>query len=207
MPEARQLNPLSRAVLLAAALLLFGLLFQELVTILLAILITILVAIPLAAFATRLQAYRVPRAVGALLGLLLGIGVLVGLLALIIPSFADQAQEFVDEVPAIVEDVEQAIADITDSQPSEVGDEVQDFLQRYTDDPGELIGPLASLGVNVAGVLGAFLLMLITAYYMAVRPDPLIHGHHHDNVQPGHVVARQQRPGPDRRTDHAPADS
>jgi predicted PurR-regulated permease PerM len=176
MPEARQLNPLSRAVLLAAALLLFGLLFQELVTILLAILITILVAIPLAAFATRLEAYRVPRPAGALLGLLLGIGVVVGLLAVIIPSFADQAQEFVDEVPTIVADVEQTVADVTGSQPSEVGGEVQDFLRRYTDDPGELIGPLASLGINVAGVLGAFLLMVVTAYYMAVRPEPLING-------------------------------
>ncbi len=176
MPEARQLNPLSRAVLLAAALLLFGLLFQELATILLAILITILLAIPLSACATSLEAYRVPRAVGALVGLLIGIGVLVGLLALIIPSFADQAQEFVDEVPALVAEVEETVADITDSQPSEVGDEVQDFLQRYTDDPGELIGPLASLGLNVAGVLGAFILMLITAYYMAVRPDPLVKG-------------------------------
>ena len=38
-----------RAVLLAAGLLLFGLLFRQLVTLLLAILITIVVAIPLAA--------------------------------------------------------------------------------------------------------------------------------------------------------------
>ncbi|MGI9019140.1 MAG: AI-2E family transporter [Solirubrobacterales bacterium] len=176
MPEAQQLNPLTRAVLLAAALLLFGLLFQQLVTLLIAILVTILLAIPLGACATRLEAYRVPRAIGALVGLLIGVGVFVGLLALIIPSFADQAQEFVDEVPAILGDVEQGVADITGSQPSEVGLEVQQFLRRYTDDPGELIGPLASLGLNVAGVAGAFLLMLITAYYMAVRPDPLTSG-------------------------------
>jgi len=176
MPEARQLNPLSRAVLLAAALLLFGLLFQELVTLLIAILITVLLAIPLAACATKLERYRVPRPVGALVGVLIGVGVFVGLLALIIPSFADQAQQFVDEVPAIVEDLEGTVADITGSQPSEVGVEVQQFLQRYTDDPGELIGPLASLGLNVAGVLGAFLLMLITAYYMAINPDPLVNG-------------------------------
>ena len=176
MPEHRQLNPLSRAVLLAAALLLFGLLFQQLVTLLIAILITVLLAIPLGACATSLERYKVPRAVGALVGVLLGLGVFVGMLALIIPSFADQAQEFVDEVPAIVEDVEETVADITGSQPSEVGVEVQEFLQPYIDDPGEFIGPLASLGLNVAGVIGAFLLMLITAYYMAVRPDPLING-------------------------------
>jgi predicted PurR-regulated permease PerM len=176
MPEARQLNPLTRAVLLAFALLVLGLLFQELVTLLVAILITILIAIPLAACATRLEAYRVPRAVGALMGVLIGLGLFVGVLALVIPSFADQAQEFVDEVPAIVDDVEQTVADVTGSEPGEVGVEVQQFLERYTDDPGELIGPLASLGLSVAGVLGALVLMLITAYYMAVRPDPLVNG-------------------------------
>jgi predicted PurR-regulated permease PerM len=50
-----------RAVLLAAGLLLFGLLFRQLVTLLLAILITVVVAIPLAAVATRLERYKVPR--------------------------------------------------------------------------------------------------------------------------------------------------
>jgi len=176
MPEARHLNPLTKAVLLAAALLTLGLLFQELVTLLVAILTTILLAIPLAAAADRLERHRVPRAMGALLGLLVGVGALVMLLALVIPSFIDQAEQFADEIPAIVEDIEGEVADITGSQRSEVGTEVQRFVERYTDDPGELIGPLASLGLNLAGVVGAFLLMLITAYYMAVRPEPLISG-------------------------------
>jgi predicted PurR-regulated permease PerM len=176
MLETRQLNPLNRAVLLAFALLLFGLLFTELVTLLVAILITVLIAIPLAATATRLERYRVPRPLGALIALVIGIGVFGGTLALVIPSFADQAGEFVDRVPEIVDDFEHTVADITGSEPSEVGTEIQQFLERYTEDPGELIGPLASLGLNVAGVLGAFVLILITAYYVAVRPDPLVNG-------------------------------
>jgi hypothetical protein len=44
-----------RAVLLAAGLLLFGLLFRQLVTLLLALLFTVIIAIPLAAAATRLE--------------------------------------------------------------------------------------------------------------------------------------------------------
>jgi predicted PurR-regulated permease PerM len=176
MQETRQINPLNRAVLLAAGLLLFGLVFRELVTLLVAVLITILIAIPLAAFATAMERRRVPRPVGALLGLILGVGVFVGILALIIPSFADQTQEFVDEVPAVVDNIEEAIADVTGSSQGEVGIEVQQFLERYTENPAELIGPLASIGLSLAGVLGAFLLMLITAYYMAVRPEPLIDG-------------------------------
>jgi predicted PurR-regulated permease PerM len=176
MPETGQLHPLSRAVLLAAALLLFGLLFQQLVTLLVAILITVLLAIPISATATGLERYKVPRWLGALIGVLVGVGVFVGLLALVIPSFAEQAQEFVEEVPAIVEDIEGLVADITGSQPGEVGTEIQQFLERYTDDPSQLVGPLASLGLNVAGIVGAFLLMVITAYYMAVRPQPLLDG-------------------------------
>jgi predicted PurR-regulated permease PerM len=176
MPEARQLNPLTRAVLLAFSLLLLGLLFQELVTLLIAILVTVLIAIPLSAMAGRLERYRVPRSIGALIGLVIGIGAFAGVIAIVIPSFADQADQFVAQVPAIVDDFEHTVADITGSEPSEVGTEIQSFLERYTDNPQELIGPLASLGLNVAGVVGAFLLMLITAYYMAVRPRPLVSG-------------------------------
>src|SRR5687768_2841692 len=174
MPENRQMNPLNRAVLLAAALLLFGLVFRELVTLLIAVLITILLAIPMGTFATAMERRRVPRPVGALIGLLLGIGAFVGMLALIIPSFADQTQEFVDEVPAIVDNIEEAIADVSGSSQGEVGIEVQEFLERYTENPDELIAPLAAIGLNVAGVLGAFVLMLISAYYMAVNPRPLL---------------------------------
>ena len=57
-----------RTVLLAAGLLLFGLVFRQLVTLLLAILMTVIVAIPLAAAAERLQRRGIPRPVGALEG-------------------------------------------------------------------------------------------------------------------------------------------
>ena len=63
-----------RTVLLAAGLLLFGLLFRQLVTLLLAILITIIIAIPLDAAARRLERYRIPRPAGALIALLGAIG-------------------------------------------------------------------------------------------------------------------------------------
>src|SRR5215208_3446615 len=126
-----------KVVLLAFLLLGAGLLFRELVTLIVAILVTILIAIPLSALADRLERYGVPRFIGALLGLIIGFGVLIGVLALVIPSFVDELELFVDE-------------------------------------PGKLIGPVTSLGISVAGVLGAIALIAITAYYMAVRPDPLV---------------------------------
>ena len=79
-----------RTVLLAAGLLLFGLLFRQLVTLLLAILMTIIIAIPLAAAARRLERYRIPRPVGALIALLGGIGTLALIIYLLIPPFVDQ---------------------------------------------------------------------------------------------------------------------
>ncbi len=165
-----------RAVLLAAGLLLFGLLFRQLVTLLLAILITVIVAIPLAAAATRLQRRGLPRALGALaalLGALLVMGLLVYLL---IPPLVDQADEFIADVPRIIGDLEGVYADVSGQDPGQVGDRVQEFVDRWTEDPERLIGPITSIGLNVAGVLAALVLILITAFYMALRPEPLVNG-------------------------------
>jgi predicted PurR-regulated permease PerM len=82
----------------------------------------------------------------------------------------------VDDVPGIVHDLEVTIGDITGNRPSEVGNDIQDFLRGYTDDPERLIGPITAIGLGMAGVLAALLVMLITAYYMAVRPQPLVEG-------------------------------
>jgi predicted PurR-regulated permease PerM len=165
-----------RAVLLAAGLLLFGLLFRQLVTLMLAILITIIFAIPLAAAATRLERYKIPRPVGALVALLGGITVLALVIYLLIPPFVDQSEQFADDVPRIVRDLEETYADFAGEDPGEVGDRVQDFVERYTENPQRLIGPITEIGLNVAGILAALVLILITAYYMAVRPDPLVSG-------------------------------
>ena len=165
-----------RTVLLAAGLLLFGLLFRQLVTLLLAMLVTIVIAIPLAAAATRLERLRIPRPLGALLALFAGVGTLALIVYLLIPPFVDQTHQFVDDVPSIVKDLEKVYADVTGQNAGEVGDKVQHFFQRYTDHPDRLIGPLTSIGLNVAGVLGALVLILITSYYMAIRPDPLVNG-------------------------------
>ncbi len=176
MPDTQRLPVAYKAVALAAALLVLGLLFRQLATLLLAVLMTIIIAIPLSAGATRLERHGIPRPLGALATLLAGLAVLAGLLALIIPTFIDQTNQFVDDVPAIVNDLEETAGDITGDRPSEVGDKVQDFLRGYTDEPERLIGPITSIGVDVAGVLVAILVILITAYYMAVRPDPLVRG-------------------------------
>lgn len=165
-----------RAVILAAILLVVGLLFQQLITLLVAILVTVIVSIPLALLADRLEKRGVPRPVGALAGMLAGLGVLAAIVALVIPPFVDQTEEFVDSVPATVRDLEESVGDLINVDPTDVGDSVQDFLERYVDDPESLIGPLTSIGLSLVGILGALIFMLLTAYYIAVRPQPLVDG-------------------------------
>jgi predicted PurR-regulated permease PerM len=176
MPEPQKVPVAYKAVALAAALLVLGLLFRQLATLMLAVLMTVIIAIPLSAGATRLERRGIPRPIGAFVTLLGGVAVIAGVLALIIPTFIDQTNQFIDDVPGIVTDLEHTVGDITGDRPSEVGDKVQDWLRRYTDKPERLIGPITSIGFSVAGVLAALIVILITAYYMAVRPQPLIDG-------------------------------
>ena len=76
MPLYGQVPVAYRAVFLAAGLLVFGLLFQQLVTLLVAILVTVLIALPLTVVADRLEARGVPRASGPSPALFLGVGTL-----------------------------------------------------------------------------------------------------------------------------------
>jgi predicted PurR-regulated permease PerM len=177
MDRAR-LDPqtLYRTVLLAAGLLVLGLVFRELVTLLVAILITILISIPIAAAATRLERHRIPRPLGALIAELGLVAAFIGVFAAIMPTFIDQVNEFIDDVPGIVEDLERELADITDREPGEIGDELQEHLEGLVDDPGQLVGPITAIGVGLAGFLAAAVLCLVTAYYVAVSPQPLIRG-------------------------------
>ena len=142
-----------RAVLLAAGLLLFGLLFRQLVTLLLAILVTIVIAIPLAAAATRLERYRVPRAVGALARAARRASPSLALVIyLLIPPFVDQTDEFVDDVPGIVDDLEELVRRRhRRGRRARSATASQEFVESYTDDPERLIGPITSIGLNVAG--------------------------------------------------------
>ena len=165
-----------RAVVLAAALLVFGLLFQQLLTLLLAVLITVIIAIALASVAAKLERVAVPRPVGALVALLAGLSVIAGIFALIIPPFIDQTNAFVDDVPGIVDELRDRVHDLTGAKPGDISDRVQEFAEGYTDDPGSLVGPITSIGLGLAGLIGALVLILLTAYYMAINPQPLLDG-------------------------------
>ena len=141
-----------------------------------AILVTVIISIPLSLVADRLERRGVPRAIGAFAAVLAGLGALAAVIALIVPPFIDEAEQFVDEVPATIEDLEELVGDLIGANPTEVGNSVQDFLERYVEEPETLIDPITSIGLSVVGVLGALTFMLLTAFFIAVRPDPLVDG-------------------------------
>jgi hypothetical protein len=76
-----------KAILLAFGLVMGAMIFRALTSLILGVLIVVIIATPLAAFADLLQRWRCPRAVGATLGLLIGLGAVAGLVALIVPVF------------------------------------------------------------------------------------------------------------------------
>ena len=162
--------------MVAAALGVAYLAFHELVTLLVTLVITLIIAIPLALMADAFQKRGLPRALGALLALVLGLGVLAGALALIIPAFVEQGQRFIDAIPTTFDTVRLRISDATGAEENEVGRRIQEYIQGYADEPVRLVGPAAQVGLGVVGLLGTLVVVLLTAFYTALRPRPLVDG-------------------------------
>lgn len=165
-----------RGVLLAGFLVTAGLLFHELVTLVAAGVITIIFAMLFSAAAAPLERWGVPRPLGAFLGVLALFGAVAGLLALVVPPIVEQVRGFADQLPSLVDKVAQQVAGITGGDVSGAGERFDRTLDRALSDPERFLGPMASIGLGVAGVLSAIMIMLITAYFMAARPEPLISG-------------------------------
>ncbi len=168
-----------RSILLVALLVVVGLMFKALASLVLATLITVIVAIPLATCADRAERVGLPRAIGALGGLLVGVGVVAAIFALMIPRFIEQAGALIDDLPETVATLQQSVRDLTggatETRPTG-GDEVQEYLRRLLDDPQALLAPVATISLGVVGVVTTALLVLLTAFYIAVNPWPLING-------------------------------
>jgi predicted PurR-regulated permease PerM len=165
-----------RAVLLAFGLVVAGLVFQQLVTLVLAMLIVVIIALPLGAFATALGRFGIPRAVGVLIGLLIGLGLLALLITAIIPVFDKEINKFVHSLPGIVDSLRHKLGQLTGTSPSKTGQQIQQFVNGYTQHPSRLLGPIASIGTSVAAGLAAIVVVLLTAVYTAIQPEPLVDG-------------------------------
>ena len=150
MPDSR-ITPgvIYKAVLLAFGLVIGAMIFRALSSLVLGVLIVVIVAAPLAAFADLLQKWRCPRAIGATLGLLIGLGAIAGLVALIVPVFSREVNHFVQELPHIGDSLSRRLGRLTGSSPAHISSQVQHYVNGYTRDPSKLLGPLASVGASV----------------------------------------------------------
>lgn len=172
------INPatLYRAVLLAFGLAVAGLIFKQIVTLVLAVLIVVIIALPLSAFASALQRIGIPRGVGAALGLLLGLGALGGVIALIVPIFSQEINQFANSLPSIVDALRHRLGRLTGTSPTRIGQQVQHFVNTYTQHPTKLLGPLTSVGAGVVAGFATVIVVLLTALYTAIHPEPLAAG-------------------------------
>jgi predicted PurR-regulated permease PerM len=165
-----------KAVLLAFGLVIAAMIFQALISLVLGVLIVVIIAAPLSAFADRLHRWRIPRTIGAVVGLLLGLGVLAGLVALVVPVFTREVNHFEASLPAIGDSLSRRLGRLTGSSPAHITAQVEHFVTNYTRDPSKLLGPVASAGASIAAAVGAIIVVLLTALYTAIHPDPLVNG-------------------------------
>src|SRR4051794_21969355 len=165
-----------RAVLLAAALVAGWMLFSQLATLFVLMIVTIVLALPLDAAATRLETRGVPRPIGALLALVAMLAAVGGVLALAIPPFVTELQRLADQLPDLVDQLGAALGQTVGAKPSHTGESVQHALENVLNKPQGLLGPIARIGLGVAGLVATIVVVVMGAYYTAINPRPLVDG-------------------------------
>jgi len=171
LPPSRQANVAYRAVLLAALLVVVGLLFREVLTLALAMLLTVILALPLVSWTDMLERRRVPRPIGAASGLLLFLAALAGLFALIIPSLAQQSGELIDTLPQAAEEGLDWLSGLTGMPEGQITDHMTAAVSAVVD--ADLV---TAIGIGIFSGIAGILLILVTALYIAMRPAPLRSG-------------------------------
>jgi len=169
-------NVAYRAIGLAAGLVLVALLVQQLITLLLAVIVMLIISLPLAAAADMAERRGIPRALGAAGAMLAALGGLVALGFAIIPSFVSQARQFANDLPNTITRAERYLHGATGVTTRKLSADLTGFVQSYTHHPQRLIAPLESVGLSVAAILTSAVVVLITALYVAIAPDPLLNG-------------------------------
>jgi predicted PurR-regulated permease PerM len=176
MSRTRGERAIYGAILLGAVLIAAGLVAQQLASLILATMLTIIISLPMSVSAERLAPLGVPRALGALIGLLVGIGIVAGALALLLPPLIDQARTLITDAPHLVREAEVKLSSVTGDRPGHVAVQLQRDLTTFVHDPSQLLGPITTIGASVASIIGGVVIGVITAYYIAAHPEPLTNG-------------------------------
>jgi predicted PurR-regulated permease PerM len=164
---------------LVFALLLAGYLLYKVAVVVLVLLLTILFSIIMSAPVDYLNRRGIGRGLGTLV-VLGGFVLLFGIAgAALVPIIEDQASEFVDTFPALLENVQQIVVQLQSAvglktsfslDPQDVLDRARSFFS------GGALTTVASVGASVATVLSFAVVILITTVYTVARPVPLVNG-------------------------------
>jgi predicted PurR-regulated permease PerM len=164
---------------LVFALLLAGYLLYKVAVVVLVLLLTILFSIIMSAPVDYLNRRGIGRGLGTLV-VLGGFVLVFGIAgAALVPIIEDQASEFVDTFPALLENVQQIVVRLQSAvglktsfnlDPQNVLDRARNFLS------GGALATVASVGASVATVLSFAVVVLITTVYTVARPAPLVNG-------------------------------
>ena len=164
---------------LVFAILLTGYLVYKVAVVVLVLLLTILFSIIMSAPVDYLNRRGVGRGLGTLV-VLGGFVLIFGIAgAALVPTIEDQASEFVDTFPALLENVQQIVVQLQSAvglktsfslDPQDVLDKARNFLS------GGALTTVASVGASVATVLSFAVVILITTVYTVARPVPLVNG-------------------------------
>ena len=164
---------------LVFALLLAGYLVYKLAVVVLVLLLTILFSIIMSAPVDYLSRRGIGRGSGTLVvlgGFVLVFGIAGAALA---PTIEDQASEFVETFPALLENVQQLVVRLQSAvgmqtsfslDPENVLDRARNFLS------GGALATVASVGASVATVISLAVVILIATVYAVAQPAPLVNG-------------------------------
>jgi predicted PurR-regulated permease PerM len=164
---------------LVFALLLAGYLVYKLAVVVLVLLLTILFSIIMSAPVDYLSRRGIGRGTGTLV-VLGGFVLIFGIAgAALVPTIEDQASEFVETFPALLENAQQIVVWLQSTlgmgssfslDPQDVLDRARNFLS------GGALATVASVGASVATVISLAVVVLITTVYAVARPAPLVNG-------------------------------
>jgi predicted PurR-regulated permease PerM len=128
----------------------------------------ILLATAIAPAATMLEHYHVPRGVSVMLVYLLVLGILIGLIALLIPLVVAQ----IDTVQAKLPTYEKQVNDLLQrfTPPGKAPLSTDELFSRISGNLGTIADQLTRAAFRIGAILVQLFVILVAAYFLAVDP-------------------------------------
>lgn len=116
---------------------------------------------------------KVPRLISVLIIYLVCIGLLVGLLVLFIPSFANEIKDFSEEFPKYADELYQKFKGLQDGSLKyrKIIDEVQRLLGNLGDKLRELASNVLSKTLGIFGGIFSVVIVIVVSFYLAVQKN------------------------------------